>query len=113
MESLFIAGSYERQVKRLYKQQKHNPNDNYGFSGYCMKGIAFVEIRAPPGAGGGTKGIRKRKEMNDDRQNGRQLGKNKCEGSHGGNKVQNEIIGYQPAPEGFPQWQLPKPKLFK
>ena len=111
MDSLFIAGSYQRQVRHLEKQQKQDPNEDCGLSGCYVKRIAFVPVGAAPGAGGGKEGIRQGQEMKGSRQNNGRFGKNKGEGGHGGNKVQDEIIGDQPAPEGFPQGQLPEPKL--
>jgi hypothetical protein len=76
-----------------------------------MKGIAFVPIGAAPGAGGGKEGIGQGNEMNDGRPNNGCFGNNKGEGNHSGNKIQDQTMGDQPAPEGFSQGQLPEPKL--
>ncbi len=111
MDSLFIAGTFQQQVRHLQKQQKHNPNDDCGLCGCYMKGIAFVPIGAAPGAGGGKEGIGQGNEMNDGRPNNGCFGNNKGEGNHSGNKIQDQTMGDQPAPEGFSQGQLPEPKL--
>ena len=89
MDSLFIAGFYQRQVRHLEKQQKHNPNDDYGFCGFCMKRIAFEPVGAPPCACGGKEGVGQGKEVDDCCENNGRLGEDESEGSHGGNKVQN------------------------
>jgi hypothetical protein len=111
MGNLFIAGSFQQQERHLEKQQKQNPNDDYCLCGRSVGRIAFVAISAAPGACGGKDGVRQGKEMDDGHHNNGSFGKNKGEGNHGGDKIQDETIGYQPAPEGFPQGQLPKPKL--
>jgi hypothetical protein len=111
MESLFISGSFQQQVRRLQKQQNHNPKDNYGLGGQYVKGIARVSVGAAPGAGGGKCGIGQGQEMDDGNQNDGRFGKNKSERYHGGNEIQDEAIGYQPAPESLVEGQLPKPKL--